>query len=174
MKKITLIFILAIFTVSSMEAQEMFMKFKGSDIGNPKQKGSFQYNKKNQQFILKGAGYNIWFERDEFYFVSQEAEGDFILSAHVEFQGEGVDPHRKLGLMIRNSVSEDAVYMDGAVHGDGLTSLQYREKEGGETLEITSDVKAPDFVQVERKGDEFIFRYSKDGQPLAEGGRVKL
>jgi TolB protein len=174
MKKITLVFILSFFSIHVMFAQEMFLKFTGSDIGNPKLKGSFEFNKKDQQFTLKGAGYNIWFDRDEFYFVSQEAEGDFILSANVEFVGEGVDPHRKLGLMIRNSDSEDAVYMDGAVHGDGLTSLQYREKSGGETLEISSDVKAPDFVQVERKGDEFIFRYSKDGQPLVEGGKVNL
>jgi TolB protein len=174
MKKITLMFVLASFTINVMQAQEMFLKFTGSDIGNPKMKGSFKFDKKNQQFTLKGAGYNIWFERDEFHFVSQEAEGDFILSANVEFVGEGVEPHRKLGLMIRNSDSEDAVYMDGAVHGDGLTSLQYREKTGGETKEIPSDIKAPNFVQVERNGDEFIFRYSKNGQPLEEGGRVKL
>jgi TolB protein len=35
--------------------------------------------------------------------------------------------------MIRSTKAEDAVYMDGAVHGDGLTSLQYRKKTGGET-----------------------------------------
>jgi TolB protein len=68
-------------------------------------------------------------------------------------------PHRKMGLMIRSSKAEDAVYMDGALHGDGLTSLQYREKAGGETKEIASEIKAPEFVQVERKGNEYIFRY---------------
>ncbi|MBW6536575.1 MAG: biopolymer transporter TolR [Mariniphaga sp.] len=161
-------------TISSMQAQQMFQKYSGTDIGNPKLKGNFQFDKKNQQFTLEGAGYNIWFQRDEFYFVSQEVEGDFILSANLEFLGEGVDAHRKMGLMIRNSNAENAVYMDGAVHGDGLTSLQYRKKTGGETMEIASEIKAPGFVQVERKGDEFIFRYSKNGEPLVESGRVKL
>jgi TolB protein len=157
-----------------MQAQQMFQNYSGTDIGNPTLKGSFQLDEKRQQFTLQGAGYNIWFERDEFYFVSQKVEGDFIFSANLKFIGEGVDAHRKMGLMIRNSKAEDAVYMDGAVHGDGLTSLQYREKTGGETVEIASEIKAPEFVQVERKGDEFFFRYSKNGQPLVEGGRVKL
>ena len=157
-----------------MQAQEMFSRFSGKDIGNPKLKGSFNFNKKNQQFTLKGSGYNIWFERDEFYFLSQEVEGDFIFSADLEFIGKGTDPHRKMGLMIRNSSAEDAVYMDGAVHGDGLTSLQYRKRQRGETEEIASDVNSPGFIQVERKGNEFIFRFSKNGQPLAEAGRVTL
>jgi Tol biopolymer transport system component len=161
-------------TISSMQAQQMFHEFSGTDIGNPKLKGSFQFDEKNQQFILEGAGYNIWFERDEFYFVSQEVEGDFILSANLKFLGEGVDAHRKIGLMIRNSKAEDAVYMDGAVHGDGLTSLQYREKAGGETKEMASELKAPEFVQVERKGNEYIFRLSKNREPLEEVGRVAL
>lgn len=174
MKKLLILSAFIFITISSMQAQQMFQKFSGTDIGNPKLKGSFQFDKKNQQFILEGAGYNIWFERDEFYFVSQEVEGDFILSANLKFLGEGVDAHRKIGLMIRNSKAEDAVYMDGAVHGDGLTSLQYREKAGGETMEMVSEIKAPEFVQVERKGNEFIFRLSKDQEPLIEVGRVAL
>ncbi|HDR50362.1 MAG TPA: hypothetical protein ENN90_01905, partial [Mariniphaga anaerophila] len=92
-----------ILAFSTMQAQQMFQQFSGADIGNPKQKGDFKFDKKNQQFMLEGAGYNIWFERDEFYFVSQEVEGDFIFSANLKFEGDGVDPHRKIGLMIRSS-----------------------------------------------------------------------
>ncbi len=158
----------------SMQAQQMFQQFSGEDIGKPQRGGSFQFEKKDQHFTLHGAGYNVWFERDEFYFVSQKVEGDFIFSANLEFLGEGVDPHRKMGLMIRNSKADDAVYMDGAVHGDGLTALQYRQKSGDETLEITSEIKAPEFIQVERKGNEFILRLSKDSEPLVEVGRLTL
>ncbi len=175
MKKVNLIF-LFIFSISlSMQAQQMFQKYSGQDIGNPKITGSFQFNPKLQQFTLSGAGYNMWFERDEFYLVSQEVQGDFILSANLKFVGEGVDAHRKIGLIIRNSNKENAVYMDGAVHGDGLTSLQFREKEGAETLEKALEKKEiPSFVQLERKGNEFIFRISKNGQPLIEVGKVNL
>jgi TolB protein len=79
-----------------------------------------------------------------------------------------------MGLMICNSKEKDAVYMDGLVHGDGLTSLQYREKTGGQTLEISSGNIAPEFIQLERQDDEFIFRFSKNGLPLKEAGRIKL
>lgn len=174
MKKITVLLFFMISVTIVLQAQQMFQQFSGGDIGNPKLKGDFLFNTKNQQFTLQGAGYNIWFDRDEFYFVTQEVEGDFILSANLKFAGEGVDAHRKIGLMIRSTDSENAVYMDGAVHGDGLTSLQYREKTGGETQEITTEIKAPEFVQVERRGNEYIFRLSKDQQPLTEAGRVVL
>ncbi len=175
MKRIYLILSIILITSLSIQAQQMFKKYSGQDIGNPKLKGSFQFDEKLQKFTVQGAGYNIWLARDEFHFVSQEVEGDFIISANIKFIGEGTDPHRKIGLMIRNSNAENAVYMDGAVHGDGLTSLQYREKRGAETLEKAAEKKEiQDFVQLERKGDEFIFRISKDGLPLVEVAKVKI
>lgn len=174
MKHLTIFFTFTCLIPLFMQAQIVTQPFSGADIGNPKLKGNFHFDEKNQQYTLQGAGYNLWFGRDEFYFTSKEVKGNFILSANLQFPGEGVDPHRKLGLMIRGSKAEDAVYMDGAVHGDGLTSLQYREKTGAPTLEIAAGKIAPEFVQVERIGDEFIFRYSKGGQPLVEGGRIKL
>jgi TolB protein len=171
-----LFFVLAVFLLYSlpMQAQEMFNNYSGQDIGHPKHNGSFQFDSHNQQFTLSGAGYNMWFERDECYLVSQEVEGDFIFSANLNFLGEGVDVHRKIGLIIRNSREDNSIYMDGAVHGDGLTSLQYREKKGGETLEKSIGIKAPEFIQVERKGSEFILRISKGNRPLVEVGRVNL
>jgi hypothetical protein len=158
-----------------MQAQQMFKKYTGQDIGNPKLKGSLQFDEKLQKFTLDGAGYNLWFERDEFYFASQEVEGDFIISASIKFLGDGVNPHRKIGLMIRESNAENAVYMDGAIHGDGLTSLQYREKTGATTLEKAMEKKEiQDFVQLERKGNTCIFRISKNSKPLVEVGRIEL
>jgi Tol biopolymer transport system component len=174
MKKINLLIVALLFTALQIFAQTMLKNFTGQDVGNPLLKGRFLFDKESQTFTLQGAGYNIWFARDEFYFVSQPVKGDFILSANLKFLGEGVDPHRKIGLMIRNSNQENAVYMDGALHGDGLTSLQYRKKTGDETLEIPSERKAPDFVQVERKGNRFVFRISKNGRPLEEVGEVVL
>ena len=174
MKKVVLFTAAILSACITLQAQQMFQKYTGTDIGNPEVEGSHQFDRKSQQFLLSGAGSNIWFDKDEFYFVSQEVEGDFILSANVEFVGNGVDPHRKAGLMIRNGKDEDAVYMDGALHGDSLTALQYRMATGGETEEIISEVKMPGFVQVERSGNEYIFRYSYQGQPLEEAGRIKL
>jgi hypothetical protein len=36
-------------------------------IGNPKIAGMAVYNAADQSYNLKGGGYNIWFERDEWF-----------------------------------------------------------------------------------------------------------
>ncbi len=164
-----------LFVSISVQSQNMFSAYSGQNIGNPKLKGDFSFNVDKQEFILSGGGYNMWFDRDEFYLLARQIEGDFILSANLKFIGKGVDPHRKIGLIVRNSDAEDAIYMDGAVHGDGLTSLQYRKEKGAETLQIAaSDKKHPSFVQLERKGKMFFFRVSKNGGALSEVGKVEL
>jgi Tol biopolymer transport system component len=98
--------------------------------------------------------------------------GDFILTTFCQFEGKGVVLHRKMGLMIRENLEGGARYADAAVHGDGLTSLQYRPKENEETLEIKAVLTAPDVVQLERKGDTIIMRAAKKGDPFTETGRM--
>lgn len=66
-----------------------------TDIGNPKIKGAVVYNTNDQSYNLKAAGYNIWFNRDEFHYAYRKLKGDFILTADVQLTGEGKDPHRK-------------------------------------------------------------------------------
>ena len=55
----------------------------------------------------------------------------------------GKDPHRKACLMIRQSLDADSAYVDVALHGDGLTSLQFREAKGAATHEVQANVTAP-------------------------------
>src|SRR5216683_3329066 len=46
-----------------------------------------------------------------------------------------------------------AAYADVAVHGDGLTSLQFRPTAGDITQEIKSTRKGPVRIRIERRGD---------------------
>ncbi len=46
--------------------------------------------------------------------------------------------HRKAALMIRQSLEPDAAYADVALHGDGLTSLQFRPTAGAATSALAS------------------------------------
>jgi WD40 repeat protein len=92
--------------------------------------------------------------------------GDFILQARVQFLGKGVDPHRKAGLMIRPTRDADAPYVDGVVHGDGLTSLQFRRTRGGITEQRESPAKGSDVIQLERKGSTYIFSAARFGEPF--------
>ncbi len=103
------------------------------DIGGPRVPGSGTYNAVSQTYALAAGGVNMWADRDEFHFAWRRMTGDFILQARVEFVGQGTDPHRKVGWMVRRSQDDNAPYVDGVVHGSGLTSLQYRRSAGAAT-----------------------------------------
>ena len=149
-----------------------------TDIGNPKLKGSVTYSSNDQVYNLKGAGYNIWFNRDEFHYAYNKIKGDFILTANLKLTSTGKDPHRKIGWMIRASEQEDAAHMTATVHGDGLTALQWRGLRGAYMRdpqdEIFSVKKNAEIVQLERNGKMFIMRIANPGEPLQEVGRTDM
>jgi len=125
--------------------------FVGStDVGNVKHVGSTNFDEESQIYTLKGSGYNMWFDRDEFHFAWKKLSGDFILRTHPKFVGEGADPHQKMGLIIRSGLDTASAYVDVAVHGDGLTSLQFRKANGDSTEEISTEINDPDVIQLER------------------------
>ncbi len=68
MKFSPLIFLIVFCNISF--AQNPVGIFDGhADIGKPKLSGSAQYNEASQTYTLKGGGYNIWFNRDEFHYL---------------------------------------------------------------------------------------------------------
>ncbi len=136
------------------------------DVGSPSQPGSASYDSSSQTYSLKSAGTNMWYARDEFHFVWKQMKGDFLLRARVSFPGKGTDPHRKMGLLLRTSLDPDSAYADTAVHGDGLTSLQFRRTKGANTEEVRCPVQGVDVVQLERKGAVCMFSAAKFGEPL--------
>ena len=54
--------------------------------------------------------------------------------------------------MIRQSLAADSPYVDAVVHGDGLTSLQFRDTAGGATYEVRANVQGPSALRLERHG----------------------
>lgn len=133
------------------------------DIGNPVIKGNSKYDKENQFYHLKAGGINMWSNHDQFHFLFKRIKGDFSLSATVKFLGKGVDPHRKLGVMARNSLDPKSEYVDACVHGDGLTSLQYRASEGGLTEQMVLS-SVPIHIEFERSGNKFTFYAAAQGE----------
>lgn len=134
-----------------------------TDVGNPKNKGTGNYDPKEQLYFLSGSGANIWLTHDEFHFVWKKMKGDFILRTNASFIGKGTEQHRKVGLMIRSSLQPDSKHINAVVHGDGLTSLQYRKNTGDSTKEIKTDVKGADVIQLERKGKVYTMSVAKRG-----------
>ncbi len=148
------------------------------DIGNPAKSGSASYDEKSQEYHIRGAGYNIWFNRDEFHYLFNELEDDFILTANFEFVGKGVEPHRKTGWMVRASDDAESAHISAVVHGDGLTTLQWRALRGAYMRDPKDQIKAPKpaytIIQLERIGSKFIMRAAHPGEPLQVIGMKKL
>ena len=156
---------------SSFAQQTPIGIFKyNKDIGKPIKAGAASYDNASQQYTLKGAGYNIWFERDEFNYLYNKVGGDFIITADFEFIGKGTDPHRKIGLMVRESDDEKAASVNATLHGDGLTVLQWRELRGAYMRDPEDEIFTPKtnytILQLERKGKEIIMRAAHPGEPL--------
>lgn len=135
-----------------------------ADIGNVLHRGSVVYNPATQEYLVTGSGVNIWADYDEFHFVWKKMKGDFILRANTKFLGKGTDPHRKTGWMIRSSLDTGSAHVSAVVHGDGLSSLQFRRSTGMETEEKKSAVQAPGVIQLERKGNSYLMSVAKNGE----------
>lgn len=136
-------------TAQTNDNTDMGMFEAQTDIGNVSQAGTLGYNPDLETYSLTASGANIWGDQDDFLFVSKPHSGDVAISANIDFVGAGVDPHRKAGLMIRQSMEADSPYIDVIVHGDGLTSLQYRDESGGQTQQLEANVTMPEAVKLE-------------------------
>jgi TolB protein len=133
------------------------------DVGIVKHKGSGSYDSSLQQYQLSGSGTNVWATHDEFHFVWKKIKGDFILRTNVAFIGKGVEMHRKIGWMVRTSLDSTSKHISAAVHGDGLTSLQFRKTVHGATEEKKATITAADVIQLERKGNTYIMSVARKG-----------
>ena len=150
-----------------------------TDVGHPKLSGSATYDEATQTYTLRGAGSNIWFDRDEFQFVYKQLDGDFILTADFALTGDtaGAVGHRKTGWMIRESLDDDAASFEGAKHMDGLTVLQWRPEKGvmmkDPDWEIFYPKKGCQTMQLERTGNLITMRVANPGEPLQLVGSVQ-
>ena len=127
-----------------------------ADVGKVIKLGTAFYDAAKDEYTVTGSGTNMWFGEDEFHFVWKRMKGDFILAARAQFVGRGVDPHRKIGWQVRSSLDSNSAHASAVVHGDGLASLQFRRTKGADTEEVKSHVKAPDVLQLERRGDKYL------------------
>ncbi|MBS1668695.1 MAG: TolB family protein [Bacteroidetes bacterium] len=137
-----------------------------SDVGTNVKPGSADYIPATGQYIISGAGYNVWFNHDEFQYVWKKIKGDFILYTRAEFLGPWVDYHRKVGWMVRKSLDGNSAQVNAVEHGDGLTSLQFRRTTNAQTEEHRMKMKYANILQLERKGNRYIMRAAVYGEPF--------
>lgn len=146
---------------------------KSSDVGTVLNAGSVEYDAAKKTYTVAGSGENMWAAADAFQYVWKRASGDVTLSADISFIGTGGNAHRKAVLMVRQSLDADSVYVDAAVHGVGLTSIQAREEKGAITHEVQANINGPKRLRLEKRGDTFYMLVAGEGEQLRLGGGSK-
>lgn len=160
----SIIFLTASFVCLKAKAQKVGLFEGHNDVGAVLHAGSASYNKEAGEYTLSGSGTNIWFGADQFHYTWRKLNGNFILQARLKLIGTGADPHRKLGLMIRKTLDSSSASVNATVHGDGLTSLQFRKAAAGNMEEKKFSAKGPDVVQLERRGGKYIMSIAHSGE----------
>jgi len=145
-----------------------------TDVGGPLRAGSATFDPAQGEYHITGGGANMWDTTDAFHFLYRQASGDLTLTASVRFPQAGGNEHKKAGWMVRQSLGPSAPYADVVVHASGLTSLQYRLTEGGETQEIQSKIFRPETVRLVRLGNAFLLWAARAGGPLELAGSVEV
>ncbi len=146
------------------------------DIGIP---GSASFDSAKNEYKITASGYNMWFNRDAFYFLHNKVEGDLVMTADISFVGKGKVAHRKAGWIVRQSLDKDSAFIGAIVHGDGLIALQWRPAKGAQMsddLEVLRTIK--DFksitIKLERHADIYTLSIAPDGKQFEIVGSVSL
>src|SRR5690349_4286785 len=86
--------------------------FEGAnDVGAPAHKGSVAYDAAKKEYRVTGGGNNMWFGRDDFFYVWKKMSGDVVMTANLKIVTPG-NNHRKAGLIIRKDLEPGSVYAD--------------------------------------------------------------
>jgi hypothetical protein len=154
--------------------------FEGqNDIGDVHPAGTAVFDKAAKSYTLTSAGDNMWKTKDSFHFVWKKMAGDLSLAADLQFPNPGGNAHRKVALLVRQSLDADAVYADAALHGSGLTALQFRPSSGAFTedteLNYSTIAEAPTRLRLEKRGDRItLYIGMKTGPMHPSGASVRL
>jgi hypothetical protein len=153
--------------------------FQGqSDIGSALVPGSASYDAQTKQYTINSAGYNIWYTRDEFRYLWTKVSGDVSLAANVSFPVAQQPPHdRKLVLVIRQDLDDNAKEIMAAEHGTGMVHLAERPDKN----ELIKDMQyriagsmlpnvMPQRIGIEKRGDSFALFISVQGEPMHQFG----
>ena len=158
------------------------------DVGTVLHAGSATFDKATGTYTLTGSGENMWLGTDAFQFAWKKLSGDLELTADISFENTKGNPHKKAVLVFRQSLDSSSVYVDIALHGNGLLALQYRDETGGLTHEIKSSVSpadpnapspaqapAPVRLRLTRRGDyAYMSMAAASEDPSYDGESIRI
>ena len=155
------------------DAQPPSVDVTGIDVGPVGVEGSWFYN--DGTYTIQGGGSDIWSSSDEFHFLHKEVSGDGVIVARLNDQ-ENTHQWAKAGVMIRESLSSDAVHAMTIGTPENGARLQHRAEAGSGSSDTALDgaVSAPIWLRLEREGDTLTGMISHDGETWESESSVSL
>jgi TolB protein len=143
-----------------------------TDVGTLLHPSVASYDAAKRAYTITASGNNMWSTEDDFHFVWTKMSGDIALSAEISILGQGGNLHKKGVLMIRQSLDPDSVYVDVALHANGLTALQFRDEKGAVTHDIEMSLAnpAPKRLRLDKHGDFFYMTTGTSDSDLHPSG----
>ena len=147
-----------------------------SDIGGSLVPGDASYDPATNKYTIRSAGYNIWYQRDEFRFLWKKMTGDVSLAADASFPTKDGYGDRKVVLVIRQSLDDDSKEAMIGEHGTGMTHLAWRADKGAQMKDMSyrfggqlTDV-LPKRIGIEKLGGQIAIFLSLKGEPMHQFG----
>ncbi len=143
-----------------------------TDVGAPLLEGSSNFDAATGTYTVRSAGYNIWYNRDEFRFLWKKMSGDVSLSADVAFPEAAPPSDRKVVLVIRQSLDDDAKEAVVAEHGTGMVHLAQRTEQNAVMSDMTYTFGGSlrkvmaQRLGIEKHGDAITLTISLQGEPM--------
>jgi hypothetical protein len=156
--------------------------FEGrADVGGTLVPGSATFA--DGKYTINSAGYNVWYNRDEFHFLWKRMSGDVSLAADIAYPNPAGFFDRKAVLMIRQSLDDDSKMMVVALHGAGMIHIAWRPEKGARVQDMEYRIgsrgglpggASPDSLVtliakrlgIQKQGDNFTLWTSERGEPM--------
>jgi hypothetical protein len=142
-----------------------------SDVGGALAPGSASFDTAAKTYTINSAGYNIWYQRDEFRYLWKKMSGDVSLAATVNWPSLDDFHDRKVVLIFRDSLDDDSRQIMAAQHGNGMVHISWRPEKGSQMTDVEYRSARQPRAGTDEKGPQTFQLYiSWQGEPLhAEG-----
>ena len=164
--------------------------FEGqADVGSALVPGSASYTagKGDGAYTITSAGYNIWYQRDEFRYLWKKLSGDVSLAADIAYPDPKGYGDRKAVLVIRQTLDDDSPQALVALHGEGMIHIARRPAKGARIDDMEYRIgsrgglpggASPDSlvtlharrIGIQKSGDDFTLWVSEQGEPMHQYG----
>ncbi len=124
-------------------------------------------DKGNGAFTIGASGHDIWNNADDFRYVYEKLSGDGSIMVKVDSL---VNTHAsaKAGVMIRQDLTDGSPMVDMILTATNGVGMEWRPTAGANAVATNASkvttIRAPQWVKLTRKGNDFTAQYSADGK----------